>query len=204
MTRRTAPYLVAIGGAIATTAVIGGVSAVASVGSVASLSAFYLLLVLWLAARWGRGPALAGSLSAFLLYDYYFVPPVGTFAVRGPAELLELVVLLAVALVTSQLAASLRRAQATADAIAKDSRALYELSTSMLRTQDVGAGLEMVGQSAQSLQGVGRFAVVAVAGDQTTQLAGAELTADELLGDDPANPRYIVNEPGVGYRLLAP
>ena len=22
------------------------------------------------------------------------------------------------------------------------------------------------------------------------------------LGDDPANPRYIVNEPGVGYRLL--
>ena len=109
MTRRTAPYLVAIGGAIATTAVIGGVSAVASVGSVASLSAFYLLLVLWLAARWGRGPALAGSLSAFLLYDYYFVPPVGTFAVRGPAELLELVVLLAVALVTSQLAASLPR-----------------------------------------------------------------------------------------------
>src|SRR5437867_1977475 len=50
----------------------------------------------------------------------------------------------------------------------------------MLRTQDVGAGQEMVGQSAQSLQGVGRFAVVAVAGDQTTQLAGAELTADEL------------------------
>ncbi len=24
------------------------------------------------------------------------------------------------------------------------------------------------------------------------------------LGDDPANPCYIVNEPGVGYRLTAP
>ena len=24
------------------------------------------------------------------------------------------------------------------------------------------------------------------------------------LGDDPANARYIVNEPGVGYRLTAP
>jgi two-component system KDP operon response regulator KdpE len=23
------------------------------------------------------------------------------------------------------------------------------------------------------------------------------------LGDDPANPKYIVNEPGVGYRLEA-
>ena len=27
---------------------------------------------------------------------------------------------------------------------------------------------------------------------------------DEVLKYDPANPRYIVNEPGVGYRLLAP
>lgn len=177
MTRRMAPYAVAIGGAIATTGAIGAVSRIAAV---TGLSAFYFLLVLWLGARWGRGPAVAGSVAAFLLYDFFFVPPVGTFAVRGPSEVLELVVLLAVALVTSQLAASLRRAQAAADAIAKDSRALYELSTSMLRTQDVGAGLAMVGDSAQSLNGVGRFAVLAVASGQTTQLAGAALTDEEL------------------------
>src|SRR5438445_12914925 len=177
MTRRLAPYAIAVGGAAAVT---GAVGALGGVTAVSGLSSLYLLLVLGLATRWGRGPAIAGGIVAFLLYDFYFVPPVGTFAVRGPAELIELVVLLAVALVTSQLAASLRRARATADAIAKDSRALYELSTSMLRTQDVGAGLEMVGQSAQSLHGVGRFAVVAVAVDQNTQLAGADLTADEL------------------------
>jgi DNA-binding response OmpR family regulator len=28
-----------------------------------------------------------------------------------------------------------------------------------------------------------------------------ELLRFLALGDDPANPRYIVNEPGVGYRL---
>ena len=131
MTRRLAPYAVATGGAIAITAAIGAVTALASVSG---LSALYLLFVLWLAARWGRGPAITGSVAAFLLYDFFFVPPAGTFAVRGPAELLELVVLLAVALVTSQLAGSLRRAQAAAEAIAGDSRALYELATSMLRT----------------------------------------------------------------------
>jgi two-component system sensor histidine kinase KdpD len=92
---RAAPYAVAIGGALAITAVIGVITARASVSG---LSAFYLLLVLWLGARWGRRPAVAGSIAAFLLYDFFFVPPVGTFAVRGPAELLELVVLLAVAL----------------------------------------------------------------------------------------------------------
>ena len=177
MMRRMAPYAVALGGAGAATAAIGAVSAVASISG---LWAFYILLVLWLGARWGRGPAVAGSLAAFLLYDFFFVPPVGTFAVRGPAELLQLAVLLAVALVTSQLAASLRRAQDASAAIAKDSRALYELSTSMLRTQDVVAGLSLVSESARALDGVERFAVVAVTGGQTAHLAGSELTSDEM------------------------
>jgi two-component system, OmpR family, sensor histidine kinase KdpD len=173
MIRRLAPYGVAVGGAVAITAAIGAVTALASVSG---LSALYLLLVLWLGARWGRGPAVAGSVAAFLLYDFFFVPPVGTFSVRGPAELLELVVLLAIALVTSQLAASLRRAQSTAEAIAADSRALYELATAMLRTQEVAPALALVSESAERLACVGRFAVVA----GSTQLAGAELSADEL------------------------
>ncbi|HEY1456006.1 MAG TPA: DUF4118 domain-containing protein, partial [Candidatus Dormibacteraeota bacterium] len=101
--RRAGPYALSIGGVVLITAAMGLVETRASVSG---LSAVYLLLVLWLGTRWGRGPAVAGSVAAFLLYDFFFVPPVGTFSVRGPAELLELVVLLAVALVTSQLAAS--------------------------------------------------------------------------------------------------
>ncbi|TMC52997.1 MAG: DUF4118 domain-containing protein [Chloroflexi bacterium] len=177
MTRRPAPYAVAVGGAIAITAAIGVVTAI---GRISGLSAFYLLLVLWLGARWGRGPAVAGSISAFALYDFFFVPPVGTLTVRGPAELLELVVLLAVALVTSQLAASQRRAQATAEALAKDSRALYELATSMLRSQDVTAALGMVAESADRLKGVSRFAVVGMVSGQLVFLAGKQLSADEM------------------------
>src|SRR6266508_3399772 len=71
-TRRLAPYAIAITGAI---------WLVNDIGSVSGLSAFYILFVLWLGARWGRGPAVVGSVAAFLLYDFYFVPPVGTFTV---------------------------------------------------------------------------------------------------------------------------
>jgi len=173
--RGAAPYGVALGGAIAITALIG---VIAQLTSIAGLSALYLLLVLWLGARWGRGPAVAGSLAAFLLYDFFFVPPVGTFAVRGPAELVELLVLLAVALVTSQLAASLRRAQATSEAIARDSRALYQLTTAMLRTHEVvPATLAMVSESAISLRAIERFAI---AGDDGEELAGDHLDAEEV------------------------
>jgi two-component system sensor histidine kinase KdpD len=177
MTRRLAPYAVAIGGAAAVTVLIGLLT---SRTSASGLSAVYLLLVLWLGARWGRGPAVVGSVAAFLLYDYFFVPPVGTFAVRGPAELLELVVLLAIALVTSQLAASLRRAQSAAEALAADTRALYELATAALRTPEVSVALSLVCERAERLQCVERLAVIAMDFGQPVPLAGAQPTADEV------------------------
>jgi two-component system sensor histidine kinase KdpD len=175
--RRLAPYAVAIGGVIAITVAIELIN---SLASIAGLSALYLLLVLWLGARWGTGPAVTGSLVAFLLYDFFFVPPVGTFSVRGTAELLELVVLLAVALVTSQLAASLRRTHASAEALARESRALYELATEALASPDVKVALSLLCRRATELQAVGRFALVAMDFGQPTALAGDELSPGEL------------------------
>lgn len=175
--RRLAPYAIAIGGVIGITAAIGLIT---SRAAVQSLSALYLLLVLWLAARWGRWPAVVASIAAFLLYDFFFVAPVGTFAVRGSAELLELVVLLAVALVTSQLASSLRRTRATAESLARESRALYELATEALRSQEVTVALSMLCWRATELRCVDRFALVAVDSGQPSALAGTELSAAEL------------------------
>src|ERR1700688_1290332 len=109
--RRLTPYAVAGGGVIAITAVMWLIN---SLTSVPGLSAIFLLLILWLGARWGRGPAVAGSVAAFLFYDFFFVPPVNTFNVGGPANVLELIVLLAAALVTRQLAASSRRSRCSA------------------------------------------------------------------------------------------
>jgi two-component system, OmpR family, sensor histidine kinase KdpD len=177
MMRRAAPYVVAVAGAMAITAAIGLVS---SLAAIPGLSAFYLLLVLWVGARWGSGPAVAASIAAFLLYDFFFVPPVGTLTVSGPKELLELVVLLAAALVTGELAASLRRAQAAAEALAADSRALYELATAALKSSEVTSALTLLCEQATRLDSVGRFALVAVDFGQATRLAGAALTDDEV------------------------
>jgi two-component system sensor histidine kinase KdpD len=177
MARRLAPYAVAVGGSIAITALI---AAIPTRSRVQELSAIYLLLVLWLGARWGRWPAVTASVAAFLLYDFFFVPPVGTFTVSGPSELLELLVLLAVALVTSQLAASLRRAQAVAEATASESRALYELATAVLRSPEVAIALKLVCERGARIEGVQRFALAAVDVGQAVPLAGGELTADEL------------------------
>lgn len=148
--------------------------------SVAGLSALYLLLVLWLGARWGRWPAVLASMLAFLLYDFFLVPPVFTFAVRGPAELVELVVLLAVALVTGQLAASLRRTQAATEVMASQTRTLYEVAVAALRSAEVTEALSLLATRALQIGGVSRFALVAVESGRPEIVAGGELTTDEL------------------------
>jgi two-component system sensor histidine kinase KdpD len=103
---------------------------------------------------------------------------VGAFSVRGPAELLELVVLLAVALVTSQLAASLRRTQASAETLARESRALYELATEALRSPEVTAALALLSRRATELRGVGRFALVGVDFGEPVALTGEPSPAE--------------------------
>jgi two-component system sensor histidine kinase KdpD len=175
--RRPGPYVLALAGVIAITAAIG---LIRSLTPVSALSALYLLWVLWLAAQWGRGPAVTGSIAAFLLYDFYFVPPVGSLTVSGSSQLLELVVLLAVALVTSQLAASLRRAQATAEALARESHALYEVATAALRTQEVTAAVSMLCLRATELRSIDRFVLVAMDLGQPNALAGGDVSAAEL------------------------
>ena len=177
LARRYAPYGIAVAGVVAVTAVIGVVE---RFSPVAGLSALYLLLVLWLGATWGRWPAVTASVSAFLLYDFFFVPPVGTFTVAGPSELLELVVLLAVALVTGQLAGSHRRTRAASEAMATESRALYELATAALRSSEVTTVLALLSRRATAIPGVDRFLLVGMDFGQPAPLAGGELSAEEL------------------------
>ena len=175
--RRAWPFALAVLGAAAITVVIGAIQTKAQV---AGLSALYLLLVLWLGARWGSPPAVTASVVAFLLYDYFFVPPVGTFTVRGPSELLELVVLLAVALVTGQLAASLRRTHSESEAMAAESRALYQLATAALRSPEVTSALSLLCRRATAIEGVSLFSLVAMDFGTAVPLAGGELDAGQL------------------------
>jgi two-component system sensor histidine kinase KdpD len=92
----------------------------------------------------------------------------------------SLVVLLAVALVTGQLAASLRRTHATSEAMAAESRALYQLSTAALRSPEVTSALNLLCERAGLIEGVSRFALVGMDFGQPVPLAGGDLTPDEL------------------------
>lgn len=69
----------------------------------------YLPAVLTAAALWGLGPSLVGGVAAALAYNFFFTEPIHTFRIDRVADIVTVIVLLVVALVTSRLAAGIRK-----------------------------------------------------------------------------------------------
>ena len=76
---------------------------------IGAVDLLYLPAVLAAAVLAGLGPSLLAALASALAYNYFFTAPVHTFRIHSPADLVTVVVLFLVALVTSHLAASMRR-----------------------------------------------------------------------------------------------
>jgi two-component system, OmpR family, sensor histidine kinase KdpD len=93
----------------------------------ANLIMFYLVGVVWIATRYGRGPAILGSVLSVLAFDFFFVPPSLSFTVADTRYLLTFAIMLAVALTISSLAANLRYQARIAAYRERRTRALNEL-----------------------------------------------------------------------------
>jgi K+-sensing histidine kinase KdpD len=65
--------------------------------------------VLFVAARFGMGPAICTTVAGVLLYDFLFIPPTRTLLVADSRSLVTLVVMMAVAAAATVLAEQLRR-----------------------------------------------------------------------------------------------
>ena len=75
----------------------------------APVDMIYLPAVLAAAALWGLAPAVAACGAAALAYNFFFTEPVHTLRMDRVTDVVTVVVLLSVALVTSRLAAGIRR-----------------------------------------------------------------------------------------------
>jgi two-component system sensor histidine kinase KdpD len=74
----------------------------------APVDMIYLPAVLAAAALWGIGPGIVAGIAAAAAYNFFFAEPVHTLQMYHVTDIVTVVVLLIVALVTSQLAAGIR------------------------------------------------------------------------------------------------
>ncbi|MDE3022166.1 MAG: two-component system sensor histidine kinase KdpD [Pseudomonadota bacterium] len=88
----------------------------------------FLLSVVLVGIKYGRGPSVLGAFLSVILFDFFFVPPRYSFAVSDIQYLVTFAVMLMVALVIGQLTANLRYQAQVASHRETRLRALYEMA----------------------------------------------------------------------------
>ncbi len=95
---------------------------------VQSISLVFLMAVLGTAIAWGLLPALAACLLSVMAYNYFFLPPLYTFTIADPENVVALFFFLVVAVTVSNLTAAARRQIVSTRVRAKTTAELYAFS----------------------------------------------------------------------------
>ncbi|MGA8150740.1 MAG: ATP-binding protein [Terriglobales bacterium] len=92
----------------------------------------YLLVVLVVASTWGFLEAAFASILATLVFNFFFLPPVGTFTIADPQNWVALSSFLATSLIASRLSARAKARASEAVERQRDLERLYTFSRAML------------------------------------------------------------------------
>jgi two-component system, OmpR family, sensor histidine kinase KdpD len=99
-----------------------------------SISLVFLMAVLGSAIVWGLWPALFASFLSVLAFNFFFLPPIYTFTIADPENVVALFFFLLVAIVVSNLTAGTRRQILAARKSAKTTAELYGFSRKVAAT----------------------------------------------------------------------
>ena len=88
----------------------------------------FLIAVVAVAVRYGRGPSLLASVAASLCYNFFFLPPLYTFTIADTTNVAAFLFFMFVAVVISNLAARVRSQAFTARGRARTTESLYVFS----------------------------------------------------------------------------
>jgi len=100
----------------------------------------FLLVILFVATAWGSRPAVLASLFGVVCFNFFFLPPFGTFAIRDPDNWIAFVAFLITALTTGQLSSrAKRRAEEAEEAKLEIERLYHELQDTFERSSQAKA-----------------------------------------------------------------
>jgi len=148
------------------------------VSDLSDLIMVYLLGIVLVAMRAGRGPSLAASVLSVAAFDFFFVPPFFTFAVTDTRHLFTFLVMLVVGLVISGLTLRTRTQAEAARHREQQTAALYAMSRELTGTRGVEA---LVGIAVRHVAEVFRTAVAVLvpgAGGALVSWTGSQFELD--------------------------
>ena len=184
-THKAIPYALALASIALTTALLAPFHAQLSLTTIALA---LLLIILFVATFFGRNPALAASLVAMLCFNYFFLPPVRTWTIADPQNLIAWAAFLITAVTAGELSAYARRRADEAEANKTKVEKLYqELQTAFAQASQA----EALRQSEQLKSAL----LDAVTHDIRTPLTSIKAAVTALL-DDERNPDFQLDAEG--------
>src|SRR5882672_563756 len=84
-----------------------------------------LLIVLFVATAWGSKPAIIASLLGVACFNFFFLPPFGTFSIAEPENWIAFIAFVITAVTAGQLSARARQQAEEANAARREVERLY-------------------------------------------------------------------------------
>jgi two-component system sensor histidine kinase KdpD len=97
-----------------------------------TVALIFLLAILAVSAVWGMAVSVSISILAMLLFNYYFLPPIGTLTIADPQNWVALFAFLVTSTVGSQLSARIRKEANEAHHRRRETERLYKFSQKLL------------------------------------------------------------------------
>jgi two-component system sensor histidine kinase KdpD len=97
----------------------------------------FLVMVQFAAFRWGLVYSVCLSIGCTLLYNFFFLPPVGSFTIYDPQNWIALLALLVSAIVISRISESERRQAGVSEARRGEMERLYQFSNQLLMEENL-------------------------------------------------------------------
>lgn len=118
-----------------------------------------LLFALSLAVRWGLRYAVVISIAATLCYNFFFLPPLGKWAITEPHNWVALLAFLITSVIASRLSTRIREEALEARRREHEVEVLFRLSRELLQTDNVVELLRTVPDSIARVTGMPSVAV---------------------------------------------
>ena len=154
-----------------------------------TVSLAFLLLILFVATGWGSRPAIVASVIGVICFNFFFLPPFGTFTIRDPANWIAFIAFMVTAITVGQLSARVKHRAEEAEAAQREvERLYYELQDSFERSSQAKALKQSERLKSALLD--------AVTHDLRTPLTSIKASATTLLAD-----LYSTNEGNADLQL---
>jgi two-component system sensor histidine kinase KdpD len=119
----------------------------------------FLLAILVVAAAWGLAYAIPMSILAALCFNFFFLPPVGTFNIAYTQDWVALIAFLCTSIIASQLSVRVRREARNATQRRMEVERLYTFSQQLLLTDNIVELLKSIPSYVVETFGVGHAAI---------------------------------------------